>query len=561
MAICQAECPITLSTFDKATQLSFQQGIFLVPNPSTSEQEKNMPERKSMRRIKECLRLYYEADLSQAAISRSLHVARSTVGDYLKRAQNSSQEWGALKQMPAEELEALLFTNPHQDQQSRPMPNWEEVHKQLHAKSYVTLQVLWQEYIDLNPDGYSYPRFCAFYRQWAKRLNVYQRQRHIGGEKLFVDYSGKKPCVRDPQSGQDQEVELLVMAWGTSHFTYAEAHETQRLPDWIMGHRRGYEYFGCAPHIEVDDNLKSAVTKACRYDPDLNRTFTEFAQYYGVAVVPARPRAPKDKAKVENAVLIAQRWILACLRNRVFYNIADLNAAIRQLLEAYNDKPMQKLPKSRRQLFEELDKPNALPLPSQPFEYREWQFPRVGFDYHVQVQADKHYYSVPYVLAGQKVSVRVMAQTVEVFHNRQRVALHRRCHAQYQYTTVREHMPAAHQKHIEWNPTRLYKWAEQIGPSTRKLIEKIIKTKFHPQQGFRPAVGVLRLGKQYGNQQLEAAASIALEFGFVRVRQIADLLKNGMGKERKPTVTVSNTRQSRGREYYAKQVQQQSLSL
>jgi transposase len=445
-----------------------------------------------------------------------------------------------------------------QDSQIRPLPDWEKVHNELHSKSYVTLQVLWQEYINVYPYGYSYQRFCFFYRQWAKRHKVYMRQRHIGGEKLFVDYSGKKPCIHDLHTGQKREVELLVMCWGVSQHTYMEAHESQSLPDWIMGHRRGYEYFGCAPHIEVDDNLKSSVNKACRYDPDLNRSFTEFAEHYGVAVVPARSAKPKDKAKVENAVLLAQRWVLACIRNRVFYSLAELNQAIRELNEIFNDKRMQKLPKSRRQLFLELDKPNALALPSEPFEYREWKHPRVGFDYHIEV--DEHFYSVPWTLAAQIVSVRIMERTVEVLYNRNRVALHQRSNAKHHYTTVKEHMPPAHQKYIEWSPARLYKWAEKVGPATRKLIEKVIKMKFHPQQGFRPAMGILRLGKTYGDDRLEAAAQIALRFDFVRVRQISDLLKHGKDKKATPTICVAN-KNTRGRTYYSAEDDQKTLPL
>lgn len=510
-----------------------------------------MPERNSMRRIKECLRLHHESGLSQKAISRALQIARSTVWDYLKRAHESRRSWAELRELSDEQLESLLFATAFPICQ-RPLPDWERVHKELHSKSYITLQVLWQEYIATHPDGYSYPHFCTYYRDWAKRLNVYMRQRHIGGEKLFVDYSGKKPRIRDEQSGQDREAELLVMAWGASQYVYAEAHESQCLPDWIMGHRRGYEYFGCAPHIEVDDNLKSAVTKACRYDPDVNITFTEFAQHYGVAIIPARPYNAKDKAKVENAVLLAQRWILACLRHRVFYSLRELNQAIRELVEKFNDKRMQRLPQSRRQLFVELDKPNALPLPAEPFEYREWYFPRVAFDYHVEV--DEHFYSAPWTLAGQIVSVRVKENTVEIFNKRDRVALHQRSIVKHHYTTITEHMPPAHQKMLEWTPARLYKWAEQIGQATYSLIQKVIKTKFHPQQGFRPAMGILRLSKTYGNDRLEAAARIALDFDFVRVQQISDLLKYGRDKmqHQKPAATVINKGEHvRGSQYYA----------
>ncbi len=518
-----------------------------------------MPRRKSMRRIRDCLRLYHECGLSQVQIARTLRLARSTVGDYLGRGRESCHGWEELRLMDDSQLEALLFTRPEDEGPSRPEPDWEDVHVELRSHKSVTLHHLWEEYRDTHPEGYSYPRFCVRYRQWAVRCKVYMHQHHVGGETLYVDYSGKKPRIRDPHTGQEREVELLVMAWGASHYVYTEAQESQTLPDWIMGHRRGYEFFGCAPHIEVDDNLKSAVNKACRYDPDINRSFTEFTEHYGVAVVPARPYKARDKAKVENAVLIAQRWIVACLRHKVFFSLLDLNAAIRSLLEKLNDKPLQKLRRSRREVFLELDKPNALPLPSEAFEYREWTYPSVAFDYHVQV--DKHYYSAPWTLARQKVSVRLTENVVEVFHKRDRVALHQRSRAPYGYTTQREHMPPAHQKHIEWNPGRLYQWAGQIGPDTRLLIERVVKTKFHPQQGFRPALGILRLAKTYGDDRLEAAAGVALTFGFVRVQQIADLLKHNKEKKPGPTLTVPNARQARGRQYYAEQSAQQILPV
>ncbi|MFW6254973.1 MAG: IS21 family transposase [Chitinivibrionales bacterium] len=507
-----------------------------------------MPERKSMRRIKECLRLHYEAKLSQSAIAGALRIARSTVWDYLKRAEQSDISWTELKDLSEEELERRLFSNTLREKESRPLPDWDYIHKELHRKSYVTLRLLWEEYIATHSNGYSYPRFCLYYRNWAKKLKVYQRQRHIGGEKLFADYSGKKPVIRDPQTGEDREVELLIMCWGASQYTYAEAHESQKLPDWIMGHRRGYEYFGCVPQIEVDDNLKSAVTKACRYDPDLNRTYTQFAEHYGVAVIPARPSKPKDKGKVENAILIAQRWILARLRNRIFYSLQELNAEIRILLKRLNDKPMQKLPKSRKQLFEELDLPNAKSLPTKPFEYRDWEYPTLAFDYHIEI--DKHFYSAPWTLAGRKLSVRIMEEVIEIFYKDERVALHQRGRSDYHYTTVRDHMPEKHRQCIEWSPARLYNWAKQIGPATYRLIQKVIKKKFHPQQGFRPAVGILRLAKTYGEVRLEAAAEIALRYDFVRVAQIADLLKNGKDRSPQITDTVKNTAQTRGREYY-----------
>ena len=509
-----------------------------------------MPERKSMRRIKECLRLHYEGNLNQTELSRTLLTSRSTIQYYLKRAECCGKTWAELKELPEKQLEELLFHHEKRAESKRPEPDWALVHNAYQSKSYITLQILWQEYIDTHPDGYSYTRFCVHYHAWALYLKGYMRQRHIAGEKLFVDYSGKKPRIRDLRTGEDREVEMLVMAWGLSHYLYVEAQESQRLPDWIMGHRRGYEYFDCVPHIEVPDNLKSAVSKACRYDPDVNVTFTEFAHHYGVAIIPTRPRKPKDKPKVENAVLIVQRWILACLRNRVFYSLHELNKAIRELVDKINDKPMQLLKKSRRELFLEQDKPNALPLPSEPFVYREWSFPKVAFDYHITV--NENFYSAPWTLAGQKVSARLMENTVEIYHQHERVALHQRSRLSHQYTTEPTHMPEAHQKYVEWTPARLFIWAEEIGTATRQLIEKVIKTKSHPQQGFRPAMGILRLGKTYGNDRLEAAAQIALTFGFLRVQQIADLLRNGMDKQPLgSTETVTNKSNIRGRDYYA----------
>jgi transposase len=509
-----------------------------------------MPERKSMRRIKDCYRLIYESGLSQVEASKVLHIGRSTVWDYLQKLKGHNLGWEGIKHQTDEELEKLLYACRLPPK--RYLPDFSEIHKELQNNSTVTLYLLWEEYKkERQNDYYSYAQFCLYYRQWRKHLKGYLRQVHVGGEKVFVDYSGKKPCIVDPKTGEIRYVELFIMAWGASHYLYAEAQLTQELRYWIMGHVRAFEYFGCVPHLLVPDNLKSAVSKACRYDPDVNRTYTELAAHYGVGIIPARPYKPKDKAKVETGVQIIQRWILARLRKQTFYSLDSLNAAIRALLEEVNAKPMQIVKRSRKELFAELDVPHALTLPVSRFVYHEWENPTIGIDYHIDVH--KHHYSVPYIHYGQTLDVRVSEETVEVFLQRtkERIALHQRNSTAYGYTTVPEHMPPESQKYLAWTPARLIGWGYQTGPSAGKLIEKIIHSKVHPQQGFRPALGLLRLGNTYGKDRLEAASSLALQHNLTRVSQINEVLKKGLDKTpQNETGTVENRNNIRGQDYY-----------
>jgi transposase len=458
-------------------------------------------------------------------------------------------------------LEKKLFSRPP-SAADRPLPDFAHMHYELRRSSLVTLQLLWQEYKESHPTGYGYSRFCELYRDWCKPLTVSMRQNHIGGEKLFVDYSVKRPHIRDRETGEDRPVELFVMAWGASHYLYAEAQESQRLECWTMGHVRGFEYFGCVPRLTVPDCLKSAVTKASLYDPDINRTYTDLANHYGFGVIPARPGKPKDKPKVENGVRIIQRWIVAALRNRIFYTLDELNSAIRKLLEASNDKLMQILKRSRRELFLELDKPNALLLPTQRFEYHEWFKQSVSIDYHVEV--NKHYYSVPYTLYGKSVSVLVKEAFVEIFYQSERIASHTRSDKAYIHSTITEHMPLHHQKHIEWTPQRLIIWAKKTGQNIGLLIEKIIMTRVHPQQGFRPALGIMRLGKSFGNDRLECAAAIALEYNFTRVAQVNEILKKGLDKktgDAETPGTVLCKENIRGAEYYKASITESFIDL
>ena len=365
------------------------------------------------------------------------------------------------------------------------------------------------------------------------------RQDHRGGEKLFVDY-GEGLSLIDPQTHEPIKTQLFVAVWGASNYTYAEATLTQQLPDWIGSHTRAFSYFGGVPKIVVPDCLKSAVSRACRYEPELNPTYADMASHYGICVLPARPARPRDKAKVENGVLIAKRWILAVLRHRTFYSLAEMNGAIGELLERLNNRPLRKLQKSRHQLFSLFDQPNALPLPDKLYEYAEWKVVTVNIDYHIEV--DKHYYSVPFRLLREKLDVRLTAHTVEAFQKGQRVATHVRSFVPHHHTTLKEHMPVAHQQYLEWTPSRIISWAEKIGPQTALLVQKIIDTRAYPEHAYRSCLGILRLEKHYSKERLENGCLRALRFGALSFKALNNILENGLDRLEEKTQTAATAR-------------------
>ncbi|MBI4294981.1 MAG: IS21 family transposase, partial [Chloroflexi bacterium] len=322
--------------------------------------------------------------------------------------------------------------------------------------------------------------------------------------------------------------QLFLAVWGASNYTYAEASLTQELPNWINSHVRAFDYFGRTPRVLVPDNLKSGVNKACFYEPELNPTYADMAEHYGCAVLPARPRKPRDKAKAEAGVLVAQRWILAVLRHRTFYSLSELNAAIGELLERLNTRPLRKEKKSRRELFEGLDRPNALPLTDRPYEYAEWRKATVNIDYHIEV--DHHYYSVPFALLRERLDVRLTATTVEAFLKGERVAAHVRSYVPNLPTTVKEHMPLAHQRYLEWTPSRIIQWAAKTGTATAQLVENIMSARTYPEQGYRSCLGILRLGQDYEAERVEAAARRALKFHTCSFRSMRAILKAGLDR-------------------------------
>ena len=492
-------------------------------------------QRLSMRQVYDVLRLKWGAGLSDRQIAQSLGLSRPTVANYVQRAQAAGLYWPLPDGLDEAALEARLFPPPTpKGALVHLAPDWAVVHQELKRKS-VTLSLLWQEYKAQTPNGFQYSWFCQAYRAWAAKLDVVMRQSHRAGEKLFIDYAGQTLPIVNSQTGEVHEAQLFLAVLGASNYTYAEVTWSQSLPDWIASHVRTFAALGGVPEMLVPDNLKAAVHRAHRYEPEINRTYADLAHHYGVAIIPARAAKPRDKAKAEVGVQVAERWIIARLRNTTFFSLPQANEAVASLLHDLNTRPFKKLPGSRQSLFESLDRPALRPLPAQPYEYAEWRRARVNIDYHVEV--DRHYYSVPYTLVKQQLDVRLTSQVVELLFKGKRVASHRRSHLQGRHTTVTAHMPKAHQQYVEWTPQRLIQWAATSGAATSRVVETILESRPHPQQGFRSCLGIMRLGKRYGAERLEAACRRALKIGACSYKSIESILKQGLDQTPLPTQT------------------------
>lgn len=507
-----------------------------------------------MRKIKEVLRLHWSLGLTQHQIARSCSIGQATVYRYLERATAAGLAWPLPEDCDDQQLAELLFpARPHLAQTApRARIDFAEIHRQLQTHPHLTLQLLWEEYREAHPDGYRYSRFCELYQRWRRQQDVVLRQEHRAGEKMFVDWAGPTIPIHDGQTGDAVPASLFVAVLGASTYTFAYATLGQGLAHWIDCHVRALEFFQGVPQLIVPDNPRTAVTRACRYEPDLQRTYHDLAVHYGTAILPARPYKPRDKAKVENAVLVAERWILAALRHQKFFSIAALNAAIAPLLERLNQRRFRKRDGSRASLYAALDRPALQPLPAERYVLAEWKSVRANIDYHVEV--DRHYYSVPYQLAGQRLEARLTATTVELFHLGQRVASHLRSAAAYRHTTVSAHMPKSHQAHRDWTPSRLIHWAESVGESTAEVIRTILASKPHPEMGYRACLGILRLGKTYSNQRLEAASRRALTLRACSYPSLKSILARSLDRDA-PSAAETETagprhENVRGPDYY-----------
>jgi transposase len=491
-----------------------------------------------MHKTREILRQKWCLERSHREVARSQGVSVGMVSATLSRAHAAGlADWAAVEVLTETDLETRLYGPARSGSRPLPDPLW--IHTERQRKG-VTLELLHHEYLEQHPDGYRYTQFCESYRRWCKKRRLSMRQVHRAGEKLFVDYAGQKPQVVDRSTGEERDVELFVATLGASSFTYAEATETQRVADFLASHSRALAYFGGVPELVVPDQLKSGVTRACRYEPGLQRSYEEWSRHVGTTIVPARPKKPRDKAKVEVAVQVAERWILARIRNETFFCLAELNARIAELLKELNDRPMRAYGQSRRERFDTIDRPALRPLPHEPFELAEWKQARVNLDYHVEY--NRGFFSVPHALVHERVEIRSTAASLEVFYKGQRVALHRRptYFAPGGYSTIPEHMPKSHRQHLEWTPTRLIHWGESVGPKTGELIEGILEDRPHPEQGYRSCLGILRLAKQYGNERLEAACDRAVLVRARSYRHVQSILKNGLDRV-PPPETSSET--------------------
>jgi len=482
--------------------------------------------RLSMHKVKEILRLRFEAGLSFHKIAHSLSVSSSTVSEVMVRAKNTGLEWPVLHEMDEEKLKAVLYPSVNRKHaEYGPEPDYKYVYLELRKKS-VTLLLLWEEYIQEYPGGYRYSYFCELYQKWCRSLNISLRQAHKAGEKMFLDYAGQTVAVIDLDTGQERAAQVFVAVLGASSYTYSEATWSQDLPSWISSHTHALEYFCGTPEIWVPDNLRSGVSQSCRYEPGINPSYQEMAKHFGAVVIPARVKRPQDKAKAESAVLLVERWILARLRNKVFYGLAELNKEIRKLLVDLNSRPMQKLGVSRQQLFETLDKPALKPLPACPYELALFKKIRVRNDYHVELETN--FYSTPFQLIQKEVYLRYTLSTVEILHNGKRVASHVRSYGKGEQITCPEHRPKSHREYLGWTPARVTDWAESIGPMTVRMVKEIFNNCAHQEQGLRSCLGLVSLERKYTSKRLEAACSRAVSYQACYYKSVKSILQKGL---------------------------------
>lgn len=518
-----------------------------------------MPAQKvSMRVVREVLRLT-SAGLSQRQIAVSLNVSHGVVGKYQTAARLASVTFLVSEQLDDVQLSDLLFPTPDSEGKDRASqrfcePDFAYIHSELKRKG-VTRFLLWEEYKAAHPEnGYSYTQFCFRYREWRKSLNLTMRQTHRAGEKMFVDYAGQTIPIINAATGEVKEAQVFVAVLGASNYTFAEATFSQKEEDWIGSHTRAFTFFGGVPSLVVPDNLKSGVTRACRYEPLLNESYSRMLSHYQTAALPTRPYKPRDKAKVELAVQVVERWILARLRHRQFFSLFELNLAIRTLLNDLNTRPFKKLEGCRHSLFEETDKQALKPLPIGQYEYARWRKARVHIDYHIEIE--KHFYSVPHTLVKREVDVRITEKTLECFYQGRRIAVHVRSHLQGSHSTQTEHMPKAHRAHLEWHPGRFLNWAISIGEKTRDMVQHLLNNRPHPEMGYRSCLGLLSLEKQYGKERLEAACTRAIALHSPTRSTVQSILKHCLEREPLPFEEETSTRiirqheNVRGAEYY-----------
>jgi len=507
-----------------------------------------------MRKIKEILRLHYEVKISQAKISSIANISRFTVQQYIMRFTAAGLSWPLPLELSDDELERKLFPG-NKIANKRPEPEYSYLLQEIRRPD-ATLAVLWEEYKQQNPDGYQYSYFCDLFNAYRIKLNYSMRQEHKAGEKTFLDFGDSPIKIIDAKTGLETSTKIFVSVWGASNYMFAKGCYDEKLATWIKLNIDALKYFGCCSKAMVPDNLRSAVSKASRYEPEINPTYAEFAEHYGTVIFPARPYKPKDKPRAENGVKLAKRWILFRLRNQKFYSMEELNQAVAILLEEFNRKIMKKFKKSRDQLFELLDKPHALQLPENHYEFAEWKKVKVNVNYHVCYE--KHDYSVPYTFIHKDLDIKATHGLIEIYYNGNRICSHARSRKEHGYTTVAEHMPPSHQKYLEWTPDRILHYAEKYGKSVKALIQKVMESRKFAEQAYKACLGIIRLENKYSAERLDLACQRALEYRAYSYNSVVNILQKGLDKQAisvQANTSVINHENIRGSNYYLEGVQ------
>ena len=504
-------------------------------------------ERISMRHLREILRLRKQFGLSPRRIGISCGIGRTTVQEYLKRFEKSGLPWPLPSDLSDDELIKKVF--PAKNKEAiKPLPDFKDLAIEM-AKPNMNFMVLWEEYKQDNPAGYQYSQFCRLFSEYIDARKYSMRQIHKAGEKVFVDF-GEGLSYTDMISGQEVKTRAFVFVWGASLRMFACCTPDEKIHSWISAHTSAVEYFGCCSKTIVPDNLRSGVSKACRYEPVLNRSYAAWAEYYNTAIIPARVRKPKDKSLAEIGVKIVKRWIFVRLRNRQFFSLAEINQAILELLETLDNKVIKSRGKSRKQLFLELDKPNALPLPGQPYQFAEWKKAKAGIDYHVLY--DNHSYSIPYTYAKQELEIKASSRVIEIYRKDVRICMHKRSYVKNGFTTDKEHMLKSHRAYLEWTPERIMQWAEKYGPSVKAVVKIIIERKYFPEQAYRSCLGIISLEKKYSASRLDSACKRALEHRSCSYTSVRSILEHNLDQiEDKPAASKKIHHENiRGSEYY-----------
>ena len=482
-----------------------------------------------MRKIRDVLRYRHSTGLSLESIARSLNISKGVVAKYLRLAADAGLDWPLPEGLDDGALEKRLYQQPAARAPTFAQPDYAQVHQELKRKG-ITLLLLWEEYRQTEGEAsFQYTAFCTHYRVWSGKLKHSMRQIHRAGEKLFADYAGPTIPIIDAHSAEIRPASIFVAVLGASSYTFACATAGQTQADWLTGLGRALNFIGGVTALIVPDNPRALVANANRYEPELNRATAEFAAHYGTVILPARPRKPQDKAKVEVGVQVVERWILARLRHRQFFSVAELDAAVAQLLPALNERPFKKLPGCRKEAFARLDAPYLRPLPATGFVMAEWKRAGVNIDYHVEY--DGHYYSVPHALVRQEVELRITRSSIEILARGRRVATHPRSYRKGYFSTLAEHMPAAHRAHAEWSPSKMMNWAATVGDAAGELVKRLLLTKQHPEQGYRACLGLMRLTRSVGRDRMEAACTRALALGAHSYRSVASILNKGLDRQ------------------------------